>query len=121
MTDFGVEVRTVNLCQQCYNESLTAQGLAPLKNWQWKTVAESASWQTMENAGERPAHARNWEFLSFERAKAKKFLNDAKKEKQEGIQGQWQRESPAKEYLEQVRSSADTDCTPKLMKYGYFG
>ena len=25
---------------------------------------------------------------------------DAEKEKQEGIQGQWQRESPAKEFLE---------------------
>ena len=36
----GEEVRTVNLCQQCYNESLTAQGLAPLKNGQWKAVVE---------------------------------------------------------------------------------
>ena len=35
-------------------------------------------------------------------------------------QGQWQRESPAKEHLEQVKSSAGTDCTPKMMKYGYF-
>ena len=25
---------------QCYNESLTAQGLAPLKSWQWKAVVE---------------------------------------------------------------------------------
>ena len=28
------EAHRVNLCQQCYNESLTAKGLAPLKNWQ---------------------------------------------------------------------------------------
>ena len=41
------------------------------------------------------------------------FLKDAEKEKQEGIQGQWQRQSPAKEYLEQGKSSADTECTPK--------
>ena len=61
-----------------------------------------------------------WEYFSLERAKAKKFLKDAEKEKQEGIQGQWQRESPAKECLEQVKCRADTDCTPKMMKYGYF-
>ena len=40
VVDDGEEVHTVNLCQQCYNESLTAQGLAPMKNWQWKAVVE---------------------------------------------------------------------------------
>ena len=54
-----------------------------------------------------------WEIFSFARAKAKKFLRDVKKDKQEGIQGQWQQESPAKEFLKQVKSSADTDCTPQ--------
>ena len=34
------ESYTVNLCQQCYNERLTAQGHAPLKSWQWKAVVE---------------------------------------------------------------------------------
>ena len=53
-----------------------------------------------------------WEYFSYARAKAKKFLRDAKRDKQEGIQGQWQQESPAKEFLKQVKSSADTDCTP---------
>ena len=48
------------------------------------------------------------------------FMKDAEKEKQEGIQGQWQRESPAKEYLEQVKRCAGTDCTPRMMKYGNF-
>ena len=61
-----------------------------------------------------------WEYFSHERVKAKQFLKDAEKEKQEGTQSPWQRESPAKEYLEQVKSSADTDFTPKMMKYGYF-
>ena len=32
------------------------------------------------------------------------------------IQGQWQHESPAKEYLEQVKYCEDTDCTPRMMK-----
>ena len=31
---------TANMCQQCYNESFAAEGLAPLKNWQWKAVVE---------------------------------------------------------------------------------
>ena len=44
-----------------------------------------------------------WEHFSCERSKAKKLREDAEKEKQEGIQGQWQRESPANEYLEQVK------------------
>ena len=34
-------------------------------------------------------------------------------EKQEEIQGQWQRGSLAKEYLEQVKCCKDTDCTPQ--------
>ena len=47
-------------------------------------------------------------------------MKDAEKGKQEGIQGQWQRESPAKEYLEQVKCCTDTDCAPKMMKYRNF-
>ena len=35
----------------------------------------------------------------------------AEKEKQEGIHGQWQQESLAQEFLEQVKNSADTECT----------
>ena len=62
-------------------------------------------------------YTRMWEYLSLERVKAKTFLKDAEKEKKEGIQGKWQRESCAKEFLEQVKSSADTDCTHKMMKY----
>ena len=60
-----------------------------------------------------------WEYFPLERATAKQFLKDAEKEKWEGIQGEWQQESPAKEYLDQVKSSADTDCTPIMMRFGY--
>ena len=41
---------------------------------------EGASWQTTENAVTRPVYTMN-----VGRAKAKKFLRDAEKEKQEGI------------------------------------
>ena len=58
-------------------------------------------------------------FLSC-KSEGEKFLNDAEKEKQEGIQGQWQQESPAKEFLDQVKSSADTDCTPKMTRYAHY-
>ena len=61
-----------------------------------------------------------WEYCSCERSKVKKFRDDAEKEKQEGIQGQWQRESPAKEYLEQVKCCKDSDCTPRMMKQALF-
>ena len=40
VVDDGEEVRTVNLCPLCYNESLTARGLASLKNSQLKAVVE---------------------------------------------------------------------------------
>ena len=53
-----------------------------------------------------------WEYLSLERARAKQFLKDAEKEKQEGTQ--------AKEFLDQVKNSADTDCTPRIMRCGYY-
>ena len=51
------------------------------------------------------------EHFSSERSKAKKFRQLADEEKQAGIQGQWQSESPAKEYLEQVKRRDDTYCT----------
>ena len=49
----------------------------------------------------------------------KRFRERAEEEKQAGIQGQWQLESPAKENLEQVKSCDDTDCTQRMMKQGF--
>ena len=40
----------------------------------------------------------------------------ADEEKQVGIQGQWQQEPPAREYLEQVKCCHDTDCNEPMMK-----
>ena len=95
VVDDGEEVHTINLCQQCYNERLTA---APLKSWQWRAVVEQKAhrgrlWKMF---GKDQYLQGMWKYFSLERAKAKKFLKDAEKEKQEGIQGQWQHESPAK-------------------------
>ena len=55
--------------------------------------------------------------LVKERSKVKKFREDAaRKKSRKGIQGQWQRESPCKEYFEQVKCCKDTDCTPRMCK-----
>ena len=49
---------------------------------------------------------RMWEYFTLERADVRKILADASLEKQEGIQGRWQQESPFREVLEQVKGSA---------------
>ena len=49
-----------------------------------------------------------WDYCR-ERSRVKKLREDVGKEKQAGIQGQWQRESPARTYLEQVKCCNDTD------------
>ena len=40
-------------------------------------------------------------------------------QKQAGIRGQWQQESPAREYLELVKCCHDTDCNEPMMKKGF--
>ena len=60
-----------------------------------------------------------WEHFSCERLKPKKFRQLADKEKQSGIQGQWQQESPVREYFEQVKCCHDTDCNEPMMKKGF--
>ena len=46
-------------------------------------------------------------------------MEDFGEEKQAGIQGQWQLESPARECLEQVKCCNDTDRTHRMMKQGF--
>ena len=97
-------------------------GQPQLELRQWKAVVEEKAhrgrlWKMF---GKDQFLQGMWEYFSQERAKAKKFLEDAEKERHEGIQGEWQQESPSKEVLEQVRRSPDTDCTPKMMKFRSF-
>ena len=53
-----------------------------------------------------------WEYFTLKRAGARKILEDASREKQEGIQGQWQQESPFREILEHVIRNADMGYFP---------
>ena len=59
------------------------------------------------------------EYFLQERSRVKMFRELAEEEKQAGIQGQWQQESPAREYLERVKCSHDTDCNEPMMKKGF--
>ena len=54
-----------------------------------------------------------------ERSRVKRFRVLADEEKQAGIQGQWQQESPAREYLVQVKCCHDTDCNDSVMMKGF--
>ena len=71
--------------------------------------------------GERTIFVRGmWEYFLQQRSRAKMFRELAEEEKQAGVQqGQWQQESPAKEYLEQVKCCHDTDCNEPMMKKGF--
>ena len=79
---------------------------------EWKEVVERKAhrgrlWKTF---GSQQFMRGMWEYFTIKRAWAKKVLADAPKEKQEGIQGRWQQESPFKEVLEHVKENWDTDC-----------
>ena len=75
----------------------------------------------MENDGKRTVHTRNVGiFLPRKIKSKKKFREEAQKERQARIQGQWQQESPAREYLEQVKCCNDANCTHRMMKHGFF-
>ena len=74
VVDDGVEAHTINLCQQCYNERLTAKGLQPLKSWQWKAVVEKKAhrgrlWTML---GDDQFTQGMWEYFCLERVKVKK-------------------------------------------------
>ena len=52
-----------------------------------------------------------WKYVRRERDRVNKFREQAEEEKQTGLQGQWQLESPASEHLEHVKRRDDTYCT----------
>ena len=69
--------------------------------------------------GKEPYLRGMWEYFLQERSIVKKFRELADEEKQAGLQGQWQLESSAREYLEQVKCCNDTDCTHRKVKQGF--
>ena len=81
-----------------------------------KKADRGIMWKMM---GKEPYLRGMWEHFSCERSKAKRFRQLADEEEQAGLQGQWQQESPAKEYLEHVKCCRDTDCNESMMKKGF--
>ena len=60
-----------------------------------------------------------WSISLLKRAEAKRIRDDAAREKQEGIQGQWQRESPVRKILEHARRNEDVGCRAEIMRRSY--
>ena len=117
----GDEAYTTNLCKKCFNKHLQAKGEKPLSNVQWRQVVEKKAyrgrmWKMM---GKEPYLRAMWEYFLRERSRVKRFRQLADEEKQAGLQGQWQQESPATEYLEQVKFCHGTDCNEPMMKKGF--
>ena len=69
--------------------------------------------------GKEPYLRGMWEYFLQERSRVKRFRELADEEKQARIRGQWQQESPAREYLELVKCCHDTDCNEPMMKKGF--
>ena len=61
-----------------------------------------------------------WEYFTLKRAEAKRIRDDAAREKQEGVQSQWQQESPFREILEQARRNEDVGCSSEVVRKGFF-
>ena len=80
---------------------------------------EGVSRKDVGNDGERTIYAGDVGVFSPRRSRVKRFRELDEEEKQAGIQGQWQQESPAREYLEQVKCCHDTDCNEPTMKTGF--
>ena len=117
----GEESCTTNLCQKCYNGSLKAKGDEPLTKWQWHEFVEKKAhrgrlWKMM---GKEQYVREMWEYFRRERDRGNRFRVEAEEGRQAGMQGQWQLESPARDFLEQVKCCDDTDCTHRMMKQGY--
>ena len=77
---------STNLCQKCFQKTLSGEGEEPQTNVKWKqVVGKTASQRTMWKMMEKePYLFRMWERFSSERSKAKKVRQLADGEKQNG-------------------------------------
>ena len=73
--ELEVGARTVNLCQQCYNERQVQQCESRLNSWQWRAVVEKKAhrgriWRI---TGNEQFTRGMWECFTLKRAEAKKI------------------------------------------------
>ena len=78
-----------------------------------------SKWQWYEFVEKKAYRGRLWKMIG-KNSTYEKCGEEAEKERQAGIQGQWQQESTAREYLEQVKCCNDTDCTQRMMRSWLF-
>ena len=116
----GDEAYTTNLCQKCFNKHVQAKAEKQLTHLQWRHVVERKANRGKMMKGRKEAYVRRmWEYFLQERIGVKRLRELTDEEKEAGIQGQWHQESPAKEYLEQVKCCHDADCNEPTMKKGF--
>ena len=77
---------------------------------------EGTSSKNLEIHGKRAIHAWYVGVFFLKRAEEKRIRDDAAREKQEGIQGQWQQESPFREMMEQARRDEYTESSSEIMR-----
>ena len=110
VTEVGGAAHTINLCKQCCNERRQNQSEQPVKAAQWrvdgvrKKAFRGKLWVAF---GMKQYLRRMREHLTVKRAWAKAIQADAEKERREGQQGNWQKETPFKDELEVVKRSSD--------------
>ena len=115
----GEEAHTVNLCQHCYNERTV--GTARQAEVEIRGNRKQ-SWERKHIVGEcgKLLEMSNFcglcEYFTLKRAEARKILEDAAREGQEGTQGQLQQESLFREVLEQVRGNVDMRCSAQIIR-----
>ena len=88
----GEESYTTKQCKKCNKESLEEKGDKPLTKWQWHEFVEKEAhrgglWEMM---GKEHYVRGMWEHFYQERARVKRFREEAKKSRQEyKASGSW--------------------------------
>ena len=94
LVDDGEEVRTRNLCQQCYNEELKEQGEQQLKSWEWRALVEQTAQRRKlwRNVGKCSDFARNVGlFIGRKNKSQANHQGGREEEAQQGVRGQCSR------------------------------
>ena len=115
----GGEAHTQSICVSCATvRKMVKQGKPRLILWQWRAVVERKAHRgrISKIMGNQPIRRGMWECFTFKIAEAKKIVDDAARDRQEGIQGQWQQGSPFREILEPVRGNVRAGCGHQMMR-----
>ena len=127
VTEEGGEAHTINLCKRCFSERLARQGKQPVKVAEWRDNVERKAYRgrLWKVFGMEQFLRGMWEHFTIRRAWSRTVLADVANEKQEGLQGQWQREllqgSPGASYEEcrhGVQCQHDAPCVLRMEATG---